>query len=135
MTKLELALKVAELNYGVPYKWGGDDPMAGFDCSGFIVEILKSVGMLPRTRDYTAQGLYDLFKQSKTDSVYAGCLVFWGTSVKNITHVEFGFNTNTTIGASGGGSRTVTVKDAINQNACIKIRPVRSGYVAVLNPF
>jgi len=32
------------------YLWGGDDPLAGFDCSGFVIEILKSVGILEEWR-------------------------------------------------------------------------------------
>ena len=47
MVKRELALKIAESLLWTPYKWGGDDP-SGLDCSGMMVEVLKSVGALPR---------------------------------------------------------------------------------------
>ena len=40
------AYKLAWKYIGKFYKWGGDDP-SGFDCSGFVIEILKSVGILP----------------------------------------------------------------------------------------
>ena len=56
-----MALKIAWAYLGRPYRWGGDDPMAGFDCSGFIVEILQSVGLIERREDFTAQGLWELF--------------------------------------------------------------------------
>lgn len=132
MNKLEIALKVAEMNYNIPYKWGGDNPMAGFDCSGFCVEIGKSAGILDG--DYTADGLYQLFKDNKTDHATAGCFIFWGNGSK-MTHVEFCISETHTIGASGGGSKTVTVQDAIDQDACIKIRPIRKGYAAIVFPF
>ena len=30
-----------------PYIWGGDNPAKGVDCSGLVIEILKSMGKLP----------------------------------------------------------------------------------------
>jgi len=41
---------------GTPYVWGGDDP-SGFDCSGFVIECLKSAGILNEREDYTAESL------------------------------------------------------------------------------
>ena len=42
---------------GLPYIWGGDDTIKGFDCSGFVIELFKSVGILPRKGDWTAETL------------------------------------------------------------------------------
>ena len=47
---------------GKPYIWGGDDPVGGFDCSGLVVELFKSVGKLPRQGDWTAHDLWLKFK-------------------------------------------------------------------------
>lgn len=44
-----------------PYLWGGDDPLAGFDCSGLAGEYLKSIGLIPRGQRMTAQGLLSYF--------------------------------------------------------------------------
>ena len=74
-TQRELAIKVAWRMWGGPYLWGGDDPMEGFDCSGLCVEILKSVGILPRNGDWNAHGLYRLFEDNVVDSPVKGCLV------------------------------------------------------------
>jgi len=121
---ISIASKVAWGFLGIPYKWGGNDPMAGFDCSGFVIEILKSVGMLPRTGDWSAEGLRDYFKGQAVISPVEGCLVFWSNSQGNkVIHVEYALNNYLTIGASGGGGSTVTVQDAIERDAYIKVRP------------
>jgi len=125
-------LKILALSYalkftGTYYSWGGDDP-SGFDCSGFVVEILKSIGKIGRGSDYTANGLYNLFP--KTDKPDSGVLAFWYNKSKTkIVHVEICLNKHQTIGASGGTSRTVTKEDAIRDNAFIKIRPIRENAV------
>jgi len=116
------------------YKWDGDDP-SGRDCSGMIVEILQAVGKLPRSGDLSSRGLAAKFP--KVDFPAAGCLVFWtggGDKIEDIQHVEFCIDAVHTIGASGGGSKTLTVEDAIRDNAFIKMRPIerdrkRWGYV------
>ena len=133
MTNIEIATKVAWSFLDTPYMWGGDDPMAGLDCSGFCIEILQSVGLLPRSGDWTAQMLYERFVGSpqfytKNTIPQEGFLVFWHSkdNKDKIIHVEYCLNKELSIGASGGGSKTITVKDAIAQNAYIKVRPFRS---------
>lgn len=120
----DIADKIAFNFLGKPYIWGGDDPVNGFDCSGFCIEILKSIGLLPRQGDWTAQGLWHKFSKCEVDKPYAGCLVFW-TNIKGdkIIHVEYAVSNYLAIGASGGGSKTRNKQDAINQNAYIKVRP------------
>jgi len=123
MTTRELATKIAWLHYGTFYSWGGDDP-SGFDCSGFIVEILKSVGLLPRKSDLTAAGLHDRFVEVSNPE--EGALVFFKSITGKIVHVEYCLDDYYMIGASGGGSRTKTKEDAIRDNAFIKVRPIAS---------
>lgn len=116
------------------YRWGGDDP-SGFDCSGFVIECCKAWGLLPRHGDWTADGLWRRWKEDQeTYEIVprAGCLVFFGAH--SATHIEIAINSWQTIGASGGGSRTLTIEDAIRDNAFIKVRPINSrsdllGYV------
>jgi len=123
------ATNIAMLFIGKPYAWGGDDPLIGFDCSGFVIEVLKSVGVLPRQGDWTANRLYHLFdklnKGVRKEEVGEGCLVFWGRPAK-VTHVEYAINKDLCIGASGGGSHTDSLEVAIRQNAYIKVRPWRT---------
>lgn len=120
--KRELAREIAMAYIGTLYRWGGDDP-SGFDCSGFVIEILQSVGKLPRKGDWSAGALSTMFPKIENPSL--GCLVFYDNG-QSIIHVEFCLNEELSIGASGGGSTTLTQADAISQNAYIKIRPFRS---------
>lgn len=134
MNKNNIATKVAWQFVGTLYRWGGDDP-SGFDCSGLVIEILKSVGIINRKQDFTAAGLYNKFKHAEVQQPGAGCLIFWGKNKTKITHVEYCIDEAHTIGASGGGSTTLTHADAIKQNAYVKVRPIRQNYIAIVNPF
>jgi len=130
MTEREIATMIAVHYIGTFYKWGGDDP-SGFDCSGLVIELLKSVGKFPRKRDATALGLSQMYQ--KVGKPKEGCIVFYGNP---ISHVEYCFNENLSIGASGGGSKTLTEEDAIRQNAFIKMRPIRKNEVTCyVDPF
>ena len=124
MTEHDIAERVAFGFLGKPYYWGGDDPMQGFDCSGFVIEILKSVGKLPRKGDWTAQGLFDMFHATRTSDPARGRLVFWKNASRMI-HVEYCLDEVLSIGASGGGSSTDNQQEAIRRNAFIKVRPFR----------
>lgn len=135
-TPLEVCLFVVKSFIGKWYLWGGDDP-AGFDCSGLMVEGLKAAGVLSRGGDWTADQLMKQcgFPESMPE---IGCLVFWGTSNK-ATHVEMIVGVSSTgawtIGASGGGSTTRTIDDAREQNAYIKVRPMRPGHISIRSPW
>lgn len=135
--KIDLAMDVAKSHLGRWYKWGGDDP-SGFDCSGLVLEVLQSVGIISRGTDMTAANLYELFKDTETQTPVDGCLLFWKSGDK-IVHVEMVLakigEELFTIGASGGGSNTKTIEDAIAQNAFIKVRPAREGWAHAVNPF
>jgi cell wall-associated NlpC family hydrolase len=136
MTDLEIAERIAWHYIGTPYKWGGDD-FSGFDCSGFVCEILQSIGKIGRKEDYNAQSLFKKFKDMKVNQGELGVLVFFGLDENHIYHIEFCLNEKLAVGASGGGAGCVTIEDAIMQSAFIKIRPIfsRNDVVAFVNPF
>ena len=132
----DVATRIAWSYLGTPYRWGGDDP-SGFDCSGFCIEILKSVDKLPRDGDWTAAGLWKVFVGNRVTVPAEGCLVFWRNTTEEIIHVEYCLDDELSIGASGGGSRTKTEQDAYDQNAYVKIRPFKSrhGLAGFVDPF
>ena len=134
-----VAVEYARSMVGRPYRWGGDDPMGGFDCSGLAQEVLASVGLDP-SGDQTADGLYRMLKAKAVGSPDgnwpAGCLVFYG-SASAITHVGVSIGNGLMVEAGGGGSKTLTAEDAQTQNAFVRIRPInrRADFVAVCDPF
>lgn len=139
MKKRDIAIQVAQKYLGLPYIWGGNDPITGFDCSGLIVEILQSVGIVPRKSDFTADALSKKF--SETDVLQPGNLVFYDWNKDGIIdHVEMiAFIDDSgelfTIGASGGSSATTTPQAAAASDAFVKVRPLLSGYTHVTDPF
>jgi len=132
----DIAKAIAMHFLGTPYRWGGDDP-SSFDCSGFVIEILKSVGLLPGAGDWTAAGLWGRFKDYEVDKPYDGCLVFWQNLSGKIIHIEYCISSELSIGAAGGGSKTQSDADAWQQNAYVKIRPMsnRKGIHGFIDPY
>ena len=135
------ALFVWESFLNIPYRWGGDDPLDGVDCSGLVLEGLKAVGIVPRELDTTADGLLNVTFKSATrvtdpHQLRPGMLVFWGVPIRHVEIVWQVFPDRVlTIGASGGGSATVDRAAAVQQNAYVKIRRVTPGWLAAVDPF
>lgn len=140
MDDRELMLKVAWHFLGTPYIWGGDDP-SGFDCSGFVIECLQSVGVLPRQGDWSAAGLWGKFQQGlrrNPEDYRPGDLVFWfARGGMNVIHVEILVDGGRSIGAQGGGSAVTDTVEAWRRNSYIKVRPfaTRDFMAGILNPF
>lgn len=124
---------------GIPYHYGGDDPISGFDCSGLIVEILKSAGVVAYNADLNAEDLYLLLSAKKIgtrlSSPKAGAIVFYG-SHEHITHTGFCINDKLMLSAAGGDATTLSKDDAILAKAFVKLRPIyyRKDFVAAIMP-
>lgn len=87
---------------GVPYKWGGNTPDSGLDCSGFIRYIFKqSLGItLPRTADEIAK----LGSNIPLDQLEPGDLLFFNTNGgKRISHMGMYLGNNRFIQAPRTG--------------------------------
>lgn len=127
VNQMDFLIKYAMSFIGLPYRWSGDDSIDGFDCSGFVQEVLSSVGMDPRG-DQTAQGLYDYFKSSdgQRGVLSRGSLCFFGSSETRISHIAIAIDSWRIIEAGGGGSNTVSRAAAAKHNAFIRIRPINS---------
>lgn len=70
---------------GIPYKWGGNTPQTGLDCSGYIKYVYqKSLGItLPRT----AAEMAKVGKKVSINELEPGDLLFFNTSRGRNTHV------------------------------------------------
>ena len=138
---LQIMTQVAWKMYGLPYRWGGDDTIDGFDCSGMCIEIMKSVGILPRSGDWTAHSLWERFSDKRVKRPEEGCFVCWKSDSffkkGRVIHIEYCLNNELSIGASGGGSKTKNKNYAAIQNAFVKVRPFesRSGIAGFFKPF
>jgi len=134
-TPLDLALWRARSLVGTWYSWGGDDPQ-GFDCSGMVIECLQTAGLFPRGQDATAAALSSRYQSTITPR--PGVLLFWAKG-GSVVHVEMVLTVIGdqvfTVGASGGGSRTKTKEDAVRDNAFVKVRAAKPGWVAMVDPF
>ncbi|MFN7094456.1 MAG: C40 family peptidase [Burkholderiales bacterium] len=70
---------------GIPYRWGGNTPETGMDCSGFIRYVFKkSLGItLPRT----AAEMAKVGKRVSLDDLEPGDLIFFNTARGSNTHI------------------------------------------------
>lgn len=139
MNDVQVVTEVALSLLHHPYKWGGDKPWAGFDCSGLVIELLKSVGVLPFHGDWTAQGLVHQLTAGGAKVVSTpqeGDLVFFGSSQDKISHVGYCLNRRVMLEAGGGDSSTTTRARAQEQDARIRVRPInsRKGIQAIVRP-
>ncbi len=105
---------------GKPYIWGGEGPN-GYDCSGLVQEILRSVGEDPKG-DQTAQDLFNYFK-TYADKPSPGALVFYGKGINHITHIAFVIDHFRVVEAGGGDHTCINMETASRENAMVRIRP------------
>jgi cell wall-associated NlpC family hydrolase len=68
------AVQIANKLTGIPYRWGGASPQAGFDCSGLVQYVYAKVGI--RLPHYAA-GQYGHGRRVSRGSLRAGDLVFF----------------------------------------------------------
>lgn len=100
---------------GLPYVYGGNSPITGFDCSSYVSYVYTKAGIknIPRT---TAQKIYDNYTiPISRESAMAGDLIFFQ---KTYTHYE----TITHIGIYLGNNRMIHCGNPI-------------GYADISNPY
>lgn len=69
---------------GVPYRYGGESPTTGFDCSGFVRFVMAQHQLtLPRT----AAEQFQIGRRVSARDVQAGDLVFFSTVAPGASHV------------------------------------------------
>jgi cell wall-associated NlpC family hydrolase len=77
------ALGVARQYLGTPYRWGGESPATGFDCSGLMQYAFKQLGVsIPRV----SQDQYRSGQQVPREALQPGDLVFF-SKAGDVHHV------------------------------------------------
>lgn len=92
---------------GTPYKFGGNNPEKGIDCSGFVKHVYKeSAGVsLPRSaRDMSKQG-----EQVAQSDLKPGDLVFFNTRKQPNSHVGIYKGDGEFVHASSSRTKKVTI--------------------------
>ena len=77
------AVAIAERYVGVPYRWGGVDPLTGFDCSGFTMYVYAQLGI--SLTHYTGAQFYQ-GTRVPPDQLQPGDLVFFEPSRRGPQH-------------------------------------------------
>lgn len=124
---------------GTPYKWNGNNPIEGFDCSGLAMEHLRAHGAAPKG-DHNSQMLFNYFSEAgrgEFNSYKPGALVFYGQSASKITHIAIMIDEHHVLEAAGGDHTTLTLKDAAAKNAFVRVRPFRDrkDVISVIRPY
>ncbi|MEX3974626.1 C40 family peptidase [Paraburkholderia caribensis] len=80
----EISIQAMSL-VGVPYRWGGNTPDSGFDCSGlvhYVVQRAASVNLPRTTADMSSRG-----DSIEPDEIAPGDLIFFNTTGRPHSHV------------------------------------------------
>ena len=105
-----LMVKIAKSTLGVPYKWGGNSPRQGFDCSGLMSYVHKNASGLNLPR--TAAKQRDNSRTISYAQLQPGDMLFFKTS-KTSNHVGVYIGDRKFIHAPSGGKRvTVATMDS-----------------------
>ena len=74
MSLAQRAVTIARGQLGVPYRWGGASPGAGFDCSGLVQYVYGRLGI---TLPHNAASQYGHGRRVARGALRAGDLVFF----------------------------------------------------------
>lgn len=121
----------------VPYVWGGNEAHLGLDCSGSICLALKEVERLPQSVDLNSGSLYARYSDKTVPEPYEGCLVVYGRSASEITHIMYCLDDEWCVGAQGGNKNTDYPVRAYRIGARVKLKKIRyrDDIVAFIDPF
>ena len=133
---MRLSTLIAMENLGVPYIWGGNEPMKGLDCSGLLQVILRKLGTIEDKIDRTAQGLFSFLitKLALSCNPKEGCVLFFGDDTEHITHVALAVSDEWMIEAAHGGPAMILEQRAIDKGAKVEFNKIlnRKDLVACL---
>lgn len=139
----EDVLTYARSFLGTPYVYGGNNPLTGWDCSGFMCFVMRKAGWVGPHEDLSCQSLYERFKKLGTSFPVAslifprGALVFYGSNLASIGHVALLVDNGKSVIECGGGNETTdSVERAKKLGACVRETAFRfrTDIVAVILP-
>lgn len=109
---------------GIPYGWGCAGPDQ-FDCSNFANEMLKYIGLHVKWAE--THRAADMFRDPALEPVstpQVGDFVFYAGERPGspVEHIMVYAGDGRVIGACGGGRHTLTIEDAIRDNAKVRYR-------------
>jgi peptidoglycan DL-endopeptidase LytE len=100
-------INTALMFLGVPYKFGGNSPSTGLDCSAYVKKVFGTLNIdLPRT----ARDIYNVGRYVQKSQLATGDLVFFRTYARYPSHVGIYLGDNKFIHASSR-SKMVTIDD------------------------
>lgn len=97
---------------GVKYKYGGNSPETGFDCSGFVRYVFQQAANV--TLPHGARAISNIGQTISVDQLQPGDLVFFNTLKTAFSHVGIYVGEGRFIHApsAGGGVRIVDMNDS-----------------------
>jgi cell wall-associated NlpC family hydrolase len=100
-------LATAKRYVGTHYRYGGESPASGFDCSGFVQYVFGKNGVeLPRTSREQAAAGHSL--TLGLDALQPGDLLLFASTGSLIDHVAIYLGNNRMIHSSAGAGGVVT---------------------------
>ncbi len=98
----EQVISIAKSMIGVQYRYGGNTPKTGFDCSGLVYFSYLQVGItLPRT----SSAQYKASKPVSKKSIRRGDLLFFRIHRRKISHVGIYLGNNQFVHAPSSGKK------------------------------
>jgi cell wall-associated NlpC family hydrolase len=98
-------IAAAKQQLGIKYRWGGNTPRQGFDCSGFTKHAMKALGTsIPRTAAQQSKASRTISRRD----LKPGDMIFFKTSGRYVNHVGIYLGDGHFIHAASGGGKVTT---------------------------